>query len=50
MLTFDLKSQTLLGFIFKCNLNFGKNECDFMLERFELVKIDKIVKNQNVDF
>ena len=39
MLTF--RSQTL---------NFRKNECGFMLERSELVKMDKMVKSQNIDF
>ena len=29
MLTLTLKSQTLTGFIFKCDLNFGKIKCGF---------------------
>ena len=28
MLTFDFKSQTLTGLIFKCDLNFGKMNAD----------------------
>ena len=28
----------------------SKNKCGFMLGRLKLVKMDKIIKNQNVDF
>ena len=45
-----LKSQTLTSFIFKFNLNFEKIECRYMFERSRLVKKDKMVQSENVDF
>ena len=38
MLTFNFENQTLTVFIFKCNLNFEKNECVFMLRWLEFVE------------
>ena len=50
MLAKTLKSQTLIDFIFKYYLNFEKNEYGLMLKRSKLIKMDKMVKSQNVDF
>ena len=32
------------------SFDFWKNECRFMLGRSKLVKTDKMVKSQNIDF
>ena len=50
MLTFDFEKSNFNRLYIQMRFEFEKNECGFMLGRLKLVKMDKIVKSQNVDF
>ena len=50
MLTFDFEKSNLDRLYIQMGFELGKNECGFMLRRLELVKMDKMVKSQNIDF
>ena len=50
MLTFDFEKSKFDQPYIQMRFEFWKNECGFMLGRLELVKTDKMIKSQNIDF